>query len=404
MRKWSAVCAALAAVTLVVAPTPAISQEVEITSKAMKIKIGGRVQMQGRRSTCSDFPVQDPCVTEVRNVNWFVRRARLSLTVTFNDFIEGKFAPEFAPASDVLDATNLTDAYGQLNFSEAARLRFGHFKRPFDGFQLASSTQILTIERDIDVPGVPGRDINSLDEFTERFRLSNRNVGIGLNGKTNNGFFEYWVGVFNGNAASQNEGNTDGKQFMGRAQIAFDAGGLPLEIAVAGAVTEEPFENAITTQRQGKDYSNFELWTQLGQFPVAVVKKVEAGESVGIAEQLIVQGGLTFGQNPLESKDGGDLDLAVGDEFANAWAFQVIGGFTFPIRGSGFFRGLQPVFRATYGDPNTDQSDDANWAVTPGVQIFFAERQKIALNWDFVIFQGDLRGVNSFKAQYQFYF
>lgn len=404
MRKWLVVCIGLVMAAIVLAPTPGVAQEVEITSKALKINIGGRVQMQGRRSSCSAFPVELPCTEEVRNVNWFIRRARIEFTVKFSDFIEGKFAPEFAPASDSLDATNLTDAYGQLNFSDAARLRFGHFKRPFDGFQLTSSTQILTIERDVDVPGVPGIGSLSLDELTERFKLSNRNVGIGLNGKTNNGFFEYWVGVFNGNAGSDNEGDTDGKQFMARAQISVDAGSLPLKVAVAGAVTEQPFDRPVTGQLAGKDYSNFELWAQLGGFPSDVVKKVEANESVGIGEQLVVQGELFFGQNPLLNKAGLPIDLAAGDDFANAWAFQVVGGWAFPIRGSGFFRAIQPIFRATYANAATDASFDSNWGLTPGVQIFFAQRQKLALNWDFVIYQGDLRGVDSFKAQYQFYF
>jgi len=404
MKKWSVVCVALASAAFVALPSPGVSQEVEITSKALKINIGGRVQMQGRRSSCSAFPVELPCTEEVRNVNWFIRRARIEFTVKFSDFIEGKFAPEFAPATEALDATNLTDAYGQLNFAKAARLRFGHFKRPFDGFQLTSSTQILTIERDVDVPGVPSIGSLSLDELTERFKLSNRNVGVGLNGKTNNEFFEYWVGVFNGNAGNDNEGDSDGKQFMARVQISVDAGSLPLMVAVAGAVTEQPFDRPVTGQLAGKDYSNFEVWAQLGGFPSNVVKKVEANESVGIGEQLVVQGELFLGQNPLINKAGAPIDLAAGDDFANAWAFQVIGGWAFPIRGSGFFRAIQPIFRATFADPNTAQSTVANWGLTPGVQIFFAQRQKLALNWDFVIYQGDLRGVDSFKAQYQFYF
>lgn len=409
MRKWLSLCVGLATAAILLAPAPGVAQDVEITSKALKINIGGRVQMQARRSSCSAFPVEAPCTEEVRNVNWFIRRARIEFTVKFSDFIEGKFAPEFAPASEELDATNLTDAYGQLNFSDAAKLRFGHFKRPFDGFQLASSTQILTIERDMDIPGVPGIGSLSLDELTERFKLSNRNVGIGLNGTVSNGFFEYWVGVFNGNSGSENEGDTDGKQFMARAQISVEAGSLPLEIAVAGAVTEQPFDRPLTGQLAGKDYSNFELWAQLGGFPSAVIKKVEQNESVSIAEQLVVQGELFFGQNPLLNKAGLPIDLAAGDEFANAWAFQVAGGWTFPIRGNDFFRAIQPIFRATYADANTSENFtsgnvEANWGLTPGVQIFFAQRQKIAFNWDFVVYRGDLRGVDSFKAQYQFYF
>ncbi len=94
MGKLRAGCIALASVAILAAPSPGISQDVEITSKALKINIGGRVQMQGRRSSCSAFPVDAPCNSEVRNVNWFIRRARLSVSVVFNGFIEGKFAPE----------------------------------------------------------------------------------------------------------------------------------------------------------------------------------------------------------------------------------------------------------------------------------------------------------------------
>ena len=404
MKKWLAVGLGLAIAAILLAPESGLAQDVEITSKAMKINIGGRIQMQARRSSCSAFPVEAPCTEEVETVNWFIRRARIEFTVTINDLIEGKFAPEFAPASDSLDATNLTDAYGQLNFSEAAKLRVGHFKRPFDGFQMTSSTQILTIERDLDVPGVPGLASLSLDELTERFKLSNRNVGIGLNGKVAKGFFEYWVGVFNGNTSSENEGDTDGKQYMGRAQISLDAGSLPLEVAVAGAVTEQPYAEPVTGQLQGKAYTDFEFWTQLGSFPSTVVKRVEDNEPVSLGEQLIVQGELFFGDNPLLNSAGLPIDLAAGEDFANAWAFQVIGGWAFPIRGNAVFRAIQPIFRATYANANTAGSFEDNWGLTPGVQIFFAQRQKLALNWDFVVYEGDFRGVNSFKAQYQFYF
>ncbi len=161
----------------------------------------------------------------------------------------------------------------------------------------------------------------------------------------------------------------------------------------------------MTTRREPRVNGRFHRCVpQLGSFPSDLVKKVEANESVGIGEQLVVQGEVFFGQNPLINKAGDPIDLTAGDDFARAWAFQVVGGWAFPIRGSGFIRAIQPIFRATFADPNTDQSNIANWGLTPGVQIFFAQRQKLALNWDIVIYQGDLRGVNSFKGQYQFYF
>ncbi len=385
MKRLLAVLAPLA-VAVLLAPEPGLGQ-FEISSKGATLRIGGRVQFQARRSSCSAFPVQLPCMEEVPATAWFIRRARLELTVTISDFIEGRFAPEFAPSTDILDETNLTDAYGRLNFSEAARLQIGHFKRPFDGFQMMSSTQILTIERDIDIPGVPSTAALSLDEFTEQFNLSNRNNGIMLTGAVADGGFEYWAGVFNGNSATSNNSDADAKQLIGRVQYSTKVGALPLAVAAAGALSAEPFVRP-SGERADETYSNFELWVQLGDF--------DSG--------LIIQSELFVGQNPLESKAGMPIDLADGDEFANAWATQAIGGYSFPIHGSRFIQAIEAVLRVTYADPNTDQDRNEMWGLTPGVQLFFAERQRIAFNWDFAIFNNDLRTVNSFKTQYQFYF
>jgi hypothetical protein len=45
------------------------------------------------------------------------------------------------------------------------------------------------------------------------------------------------------------------------------------------------------------------------------------------------------------------------------------------------------------------------WGFTPGLQIFFYRRNKLALNWDFATPTSDtLRSENSLKARLQFYF
>ncbi|MEE9206981.1 MAG: porin [Gemmatimonadota bacterium] len=369
------------------AANPAFPQGVEFDSKAAKITLGGRIQMQARTSSCSDFPVSAPCAEQEPTFDWFLRRARLEIGIQFDDFVEGKFSPDFAPNSSEFSDIALKDAYGQLNFSRSARLRFGQFKRPFDGFQLTSSTEIRTIERGIDIPGVSSSTAVSFDELTEKFNLSSHNVGIQLSGRTESGLIEYWVGTFNGNSAGDNGADTDGKQLVGRVQVSLQAADLPLKLAVAGAVTNAPFTNA-SGARDGRYYTDFEIYAQLGDY--------NGGPHL--------QAGVFLGDSPLQDEFGGSLDLAAGDDFASAWATQVVGSVKIPLRDSRRFTAIEPVLRVTYADPNRNTGDDAAWGITPGVQVFFASRQKVAFNWDFLVLQGNRRNVNSFKAQYQFYY
>lgn len=372
---------------------PATAQ-VTFTSKAAEVSLSGRLQLQATTSTCSDYSTDNAspsstCGEDVPGVDMFIRRARFTLHAKFNDWIEGRIQPDF----DQVDGVVLKDAFGRLNLNPEAenshaRITVGHFKRPFDGFQMTSSTQILTIERDVDIPGVSGSTALSLDELTTRNRLSDRDIGVMVDGSTADGRFEYWVGAFNGNGPSANEDLDTDKQFIGRAAVNLDVGSLPLQIAVAGALTDVPFtrpDESLGARRFG----NVEVWGELGDF----------------TDGAHVQAGLVFGENALQAESGGTPDLVADEPFANMYTWQAIGSYKIPLGGSYFFEAIEPVFRVTMADPNTDLEDDAVWGFTPGVQIFFAGRNKLALNWDIVSFADDsLDGENSFKAQYQFHF
>lgn len=377
--------AVLLGVGAALAAAPA-SGQVAVKSRAAEITVGGRVQLQGRTSSCSSFPIPESsaCVEDVPAVDWFLRRVRLEVTARFNDWIEGRIQPEFGE----IDRVVLRDAYGRLTLNPAARLTVGNFKRPFDGFQLISSTQILTIERDIDIPGVPGLTAASFDELTTRFNLSEWDVGIMLDGGTADDRLHYWIGTFNGNSPEENEDLNTEKQFVGRLQYSLAAGEMPLRIAAAAAYTDVPFARA-SGELAGRFFSAYELFAQLGDF--------DGG--------LHLQAGYLFTGNPLQNRAGLPVQLEAGEEFARARAWQAVASYRIPVRRHFFVKAVEPVFRATGADPNTALADDESWGVTGGVQLFFEGRNKVALNWDFAFFGEDsLRGENSFKVQYQFHF
>lgn len=373
----------LAAVALLALAAPASAQE--FTTGALKVKVGGRLQVQAATTSCTDLP-GDPastCTEEAPAFDMFIRRARVEFEAEIADRLTFKIQPDF----EEVDGVSLKDAWGRYTFGPGAQLQIGHFKRPFDGFQLTSSTQILTIERDLDIPGVPGLAAASYDEFTTRFDLSDRDIGAQLEGEIVPGRLEYWVGVFNGGSTSEN-GDSNGKpQFIGRARFELPVDAIPVSLAGSYARTDRPF-TAADGSLDGRYFNAFELFGELGDF--------SGGPHV--------QAGIVLGKNPFLNEAGGSVDLPAGEDFASMRAWQAIGSWKIAVKSAGI-EAIEPLFRVTRADPATDVSGDENWGFTPGVQIFFYKRNKLALNWDFVTYANDaLDSQNSFKAQVQFHF
>ena len=69
----------------VVLPTTAVAQE--ITTGAVKLKFGGRIQLQAGTSSCDDFPVpaDSKCVEQVPSTDLFLRRVRLTVSGEIGD-------------------------------------------------------------------------------------------------------------------------------------------------------------------------------------------------------------------------------------------------------------------------------------------------------------------------------
>jgi len=335
----------------VILPTTAVAQD--LTTGAVKLKFGGRVQLQAGTSSCDDFPVAEDskCVEQVPTTDLYLRRVRLTVSGEIGDNIDFKIEPDY----NKIDQLGLRDAWGRFTFDNLARLKAGHFKRPFDGFQLISSTQFPTVERAVLIRGL------------ERFVSPSLTV--------------------TGDSDLKFQDSNNEKQFVGRAQLQFDVGGLPLKFAGAAAATDEGYE----TELQGlqtRYYYDYELFTELGDF---------SGGPHFLA-------GFVFGDNPEQNIAGDPLDLSLGDNFASFQTWQVIGTWRFNTDVLGL-EGIEPVFRVTYGDPNTDIADDGGWGYTPALQIYFYKRNRLSLSWDLASWEQEgIRGENSFKAQIQFHF
>jgi len=331
------------------------SAQVEIESKAAKIKITGRVQAMYDYSSAAE---------ELSSI-FLIRRARLTMQMTINDWIEGKVQPDFSTGFGLENGIRLKDAYIDFVFSDPFRIRVGQFKRPFDRFELTSSTQILVIERTGFVRGADScagvGSVCSYSRLTEKLGFADRDVGLMIGGKigdnwvwsasaTNGQIFEDIV-TFTG-PVDTTEVFSDGKSFGGR-----------LEYRAKNLV--------IGANAAAHDYANAVLLDQV-EYGYGYGADFDWGSYKGPG--FHVKAGVTAGDN------WKNLDTA--GKPSNFWTTQGILAYRWGIANNDRLEGVEIVGRVSYADPDTGVSDDEGLLFTPGVVTYFTGRNKFAINAD----------------------
>jgi phosphate-selective porin OprO/OprP len=176
-----------------------------------RLRIGGFVQLDGR------FFVSD---TDDPHVDQFAFRAvRPELQGTLFDHYDFRLVPDFAGSKLVLQ-----DAYVDIRYGDAVKLRFGKFVTPFGLERLQGQTSTVFIER-----GLPSQ------------LAPNRDLGVQVFGELASGVVEYQLGVFNGVADGQTgDGDvSDDKEVAARVFLRPFAAGASLlkALGVGGAIT-----------------------------------------------------------------------------------------------------------------------------------------------------------------------
>lgn len=340
------------------------NEGVKIRARAVEIGISGRVHEQFNTTSVTGEPGSE----------FLIRRARPEFDITVSDFVEGKLSADFGEGE-----LDLKDAYVKLDFDPALQVTFGQFKRPFDLFELTSSTQILVIER---TGKIRGAEVSSLSRFTERLRYSDRDIGVQITGRDRRGLVQWAAALTNGNGANREDEDGE-KAFEGRLGVS------PVkELTIWGGISTTPYA---TGETAGGDPD------PSGDHTQAVAFQVD-GEWGDFDRGPHAQAGIVWGDN-WRAVEGSDVDAPT------FMAWQVIGTYKFPVRKSRFVQALEPVFRISQGDPDTGVEDDGGVLLTPGFVVTFAGRNKIAFNYDVWVPQGeDLDTESSFKAQAYLHF
>jgi hypothetical protein len=278
-----------------------------------------------------------------------IRRARLTLDLTLNDLISARFEPDYGTGSSF----SLRDAYVRFSFDPAVRATVGQFKRPFDLFELTSSNLLLVVERAGGIRGVDGCGpigaVCSFSTLTEELEYADRDLGIMVDGTLPGERFRYAVALTNGAGLNTRE-TTSNKSFTGRFSI------VPVRDVV------------VSVNAARKDYVH--PISGADRFATGWGADVEIGNYRGGPH---IQAGVA---------GGGNWTIGTTDtDVASFLTGQVIATWQAVVRHR-YVRGIEPVVRLSWGDPDTDVADDGGWLVTPGLILHFGGRNTWQNNLD----------------------
>lgn len=318
---------------------PVRAQAVEPRAPVERTELGGRIHLQYNTSSA-----------EGENGSEFaIRRARIWAGTRVNDWIDGAVLVDIAGST-----ASARYAFVRMSFSPAARLSVGQFKRAFDNFELTSSADILVTERDGDVrgafdcAGVGG--VCSYSRFSEKLQLSSLDVGLLLQGELGEGRVAYLFTATNGAGPNTREENS-AKSFSGRLEW-FPVAGVKL----GANLGLHDYPNPLV----GED-----------RYAPSTAVDLEIGDFSG---GFHLQAGVMAGENW--------LNLGADGEESRFLTWQGIATYRIPVDGGHRIEAVEPLARVSWGDPDRDGDSDGGILLTPGLQLHFNGRNKVAANVD----------------------
>lgn len=322
------------------AGSAAAQVQVEGKGPAVSFELTGRVHAQYNTSSVDSVP----------SSTFLIRRARIVAEVKVNDFVFGKVEPEYGAGS-----VKVKDAYVRLTFSPSFRWTMGQFKRPFDVFQLRTSTQILMIERPGNIRGVRscaafGLAQCSFSAFTAGLEYSERDIGFMVDGWLGSSPFRYYVAMMNGRGDNHAVDENGTKSYTGR--VEYDIAGLKVGAHVGV-----------------HDYVNDSTATD--EYAMAFGGDVDWGVYEAFGPH--VKAGVVYGDN------WRNLTTPEPSKF---FSTQVAATYRFPVSAGERLYAVAPMARVSYGNPDLDASGEEGLLTTAGITFFFVGRNKFAVNVD----------------------
>lgn len=365
--------ALLCAVIALAAPVRA-----QTVSDDVRIRMTGRLQAQFSSTSVEPLDIDADGSTAVPSTMFETRRIRIAAEITIRDWIVGFLEPDFAAGT-----VQLRLAFMNLAITDAVQLRAGQFKKPFSRIQLESSLTIPTIERGVRLRGL-SEALTAADEATgtpvltsfggrpllgeeqsllDALAYDAYDIGAQMHGVV--GRFTWAAGVFNGAGPNRADEN-DRKSVAARAT--YNLASAPLAVGMGVGYQERLHPDT-------RDGTAIEVDAEWGGF---------RRQGVRMLAELAAGG-----------------TIAADDRFLAA---QVMLSYFQRLPGERM-EGIEPVARVSFGDPRKDVEGDAGVLLTPGFNVYFFGRNRLSLNWDVYVPEGDrFETTHGLRAQAQLHF
>lgn len=296
-----------------------------------------------------------------RGTEWMIRRARLESGARINDVVSGHVQMEFAG-----NTATVMHAFMDLDFRPELGLRVGRAFKPFGLFSRTASTLFIPIEAGLRIRGVTGLEAYSLLAGLE---YGERGTGVQLEGVVRQAPVpvRYNVGWFEGPlAGTGGMGELDDHAFAGR----IDAWpSEPMRLGLSWSrrhfVERGAGNRAVGPLIPGNAFALDFEWGTFGP-GFHLMTELAVGVADGVTEERFASAGAW-----------------------SAWRSEVANG---PLKN------IEPVARVSWADVS-----GGGLLVTPGLNLYFAERNRIMVNYDFWRpAEGD--GAGSFKVMFAMWF
>lgn len=367
--------------TILLAAPPTHAQD----AVTPQVRVNGYAQIQFNTTSIDDAALG---TDDFATSTFETRRVRIFVDVALNEWLSGRIQPEWSMGN-----FRLVDVYMNFNIAPRFQLRAGQFKRPFSRFFLIGAPQHLAIEQGVRIrefdramalgltgANHPFTEVNGgLIHGTEQdllgtMGLTGHDMGLAAHGKL--GRISYNLSLLNGTGHDRRD-NNDGKSVMTRISYA-PLTDLPLTLSAAASYRESYFNGTIDgTASAGRTLNattlGFDLeWGRYRAEGVKFLAGIITGDNLYIDTRIFGAHGVFAYNQPL----GGTRVEA-----------------------------LEFVGRASYGDPNTRRSGDHGILLTPGINLYFSDNNRLSLNWDTYLSGSDhVATAHALRIQSQFAF
>ncbi|MFN0179939.1 MAG: porin [Gemmatimonadales bacterium] len=284
--------------------------------------------------------------------NFFIRRARIQVNAKLRENVSLVIQPSFEGGR--ASGVRLRDAYIDIRATAAESktsltFRMGAEKKPFNRYELSSSNNLPTIERNAGRGLAPVGSNNLLEAAGYIMTDLGGAVILGHQiDKTRR--FNLQVGAYNGAGESVNDVNAS-KSFGARATVDV-AKKLGLGLAYFshdGIVTRSP--TVIDSAFRNKAIGLEAQWGQIGTEGLVVIADYSRAEALSAAKPTM--SGLSL-----------------------------VGAYHVRTKQSKALFAIEPVLRLDLADPDVDAADNASTLITAGVNVYLTARSQLRLMFE----------------------